>query len=79
MHSFLPSEFFLKKSLDKSFNGRKPCLSEPKLTKAASRLDSTLETVALNILPLSNTLSGDSVSKSYNLAPSTKATRSSSP
>ena len=73
-----PSEFLLKYSFERSFNGKKPCLSDPKLTKAASRLDSTLETVALNILPFKSTLSGDSVSKSYNLAPSTSATLSSS-
>ena len=66
-------EFFSKKSLDRSFNGRNPCLSDPKLTNAASRLVSILETVALNILPFRRTLSGDSVSKSYSFAPSTRA------
>ena len=64
---------------DRSFRGKNPCLSDPKFTNAASRLDSILDTVALNILPFSKVFSGDSVSKSYNFAPSTRATRSSSP
>ena len=79
MHILLPSLFFLKNSFDKSFNGRNPCLSDPKFTNAASRLDSILETVALNILPFNRVLSLSSVSKSYNFAPSTKATLNSFP
>ena len=79
VHSVLPLAFFLKNSFDRSFRGKKPCLSDPKFTKAASRLDSILDTVALNILPFNKTLSGDSVSRSYSFAPSTSATRSSSP
>ena len=78
MHFLFPSAPFVKYSLDNSFKGRKPCLSFPKFIKAASRLDSTLETVALNILPLSSACALNSLSKSNNLAPSTKATRSSS-
>ena len=76
---YFPFLSFLKCSPERSFNGRKPCLSDPKLTNAASRLDSIRETVALNILPFRSVFSDDSVSKSNNLAPSTRATRSSSP
>ena len=68
----------MKYSLESSFSGKKPCLSLPKLTKAASKLDSTLETVALNILPLRSACALNSLSKSNNFAPSTRATRSSS-
>ena len=52
VHFLFPPESLSKNSFDNSFKGRNPCLSLPKLTKAASRLVSTLETVALNILPL---------------------------
>ena len=78
MHFLLPSLSFSKYSEVSSLSGRNPCLSDPKYTNAASKLVSTLETLALKILPLSRFLSLVSLSKSYNLAPSTNATRISS-
>ena len=78
MHFLLPSASLVKYSFDSSLRGKKPCLSLPKLINAASKLVSTLETVALNILPFRSDCALNSLSKSNSLAPSTNATRSSS-